>query len=168
MELSIVSPELSVETKMKNELPPPGKDIVIRPIGIVRGAGKNRRIELYETYRPGLEKLEYFSHLIVLWWADRRDDPKHRAILRTRPPYAKKILTGIFATRAEYRPNPVAVTVCRIIAVDRERGRVEVSGLDAREGTPVVDLKAYFPCCDRVREARTPDWLPRWPDWVPE
>jgi tRNA (Thr-GGU) A37 N-methylase len=45
---------------------------------------------------------------------------------------------------------------------------VEVAGLDAREGTPVIDLKAYFPVCDRVRQARTPVWLPEWPQWVPE
>ena len=77
---------------------------------------------------------------------------------------AKAILIGIFATRAEYRPNPVAITTCRILAIDQDKGLLQLAGLDAREGTPVIDLKAYFPLFDRVKEARTLDWLPEWPE----
>jgi tRNA (Thr-GGU) A37 N-methylase len=77
-------------------------------------------------------------------------------MLQSKPPYAKNVITGIFATRAEYRPNPVAITTCRILAVDEDKGVGEVAGLDARDGSPVVDLKAYFPVCDRVKEATTP------------
>ena len=73
---------------------------------------------------------------------------------------AVSLVTGIFATRAEYRPSPVAITTCRITGIDKDRGLVDIAGLDARDGTPVIDLKAYFPVCDRVKEAKTPGWLP--------
>jgi len=44
----------------------------------------------------------------------------------------------------------------------------EVSDIDAYDGTPIVDLKAYFPVCDRVKEATIPEWLSNWPEWMPE
>jgi tRNA-Thr(GGU) m(6)t(6)A37 methyltransferase TsaA len=144
------------------------KAYTVYPIGVVHGSGKKRRIALKVGFASGLKQLDQFSHVIVVWWADKRDDPKHRSLLQTKPPYAKNVLTGIFATRAEYRPNPVAVTTCKILAVDEKKGVVEVAGLDAHAGTPVIDLKAYFPVCDRVKEAKTPQWLPAWPEWVPE
>jgi len=138
------------------------------PIGRVRKTEGRNRLEIDEPFRPGLRQLGHFSHLLVLWWAHRRAGQKDRQRLQTRPPYAKDRLTGVFACRAEYRPNPIMVSVCRIHEVDEDQGLVRIGEIDASEGTRIVDLKAYFPVCDRVREAAIPEWLSGWPEWLPE
>ena len=56
----------------------------------------------------------------------------------------------------------------KIVGMDEEEGVVGVGDIDAHDGTPILDLKAYFPVCDRVREARIPAWLSEWPEWMPE
>jgi len=78
----------------------------------------------------------------------------------------RSALTGIFATRAEYRPNPIALTTCAIQDVDEENGIVKLNGIDAFSGTPIVDIKAYFPICDRVRDCYIAPWLKDWPEWM--
>lgn len=70
--------------------------------------------------------------------------------------------------RSEYRPNPIALTTCRILACDEIEGVVKIAKIDAFDGSPIIDLKGYFPVCDRVREARIPGWLSFWPEWMPE
>jgi len=126
------------------------------------------RFEILEPYIPALKQLEHFSHAICFWWADQHDNDESRSILQTRPPYAQEKVTGVFATRAEYRPNPIGMTTCRIVDANHEKGVVHVADIDAYDGTPIVDLKAYFPVCDRVKDARIPEWLASWPEWMPE
>lgn len=138
----------------------------IHPIGYVRSSEGDSHLEILEPFRPALKQLDRFSHVIVLWWADQHDNEKSRSIMQCMPPYAEDKLTGVFACRAEYRPNPVAITVCQLFAVDGESGIVQVPYIDAYDGTPIVDLKAYFPVCDRVREAKVPEWISDWPEWV--
>ena len=138
----------------------------IHPIGYVWSAERGSYLEILEPFRPALRQLDRFSHVIVLWWADRHDNEESRSITQCRPPYTDDQLTGVFACRAEYRPNPIAITACKMAAVDEEAGIVWVEYIDAYEGTPIVDLKAYFPVSDRVREARVPEWVADWPEWV--
>lgn len=125
-------------------------------------------MRVFERYRPALRQLGHFSHVIALWWAHQHDNERSRSALQTEPPYAKGKVTGVFATRAEYRPNPIALTTCRILGVDEEEGVIRVNEIDAFDGTPLLDLKAYFPVLDRVREVCIPDWLEGWPEWLPE
>ncbi|MGC9523251.1 MAG: TrmO family methyltransferase domain-containing protein [Anaerolineae bacterium] len=75
---------------------------------------------------------------------------------------------GIFATRSPFRPNPISLTTCPILAIDAAEGRITVVDIDAFDGTPIVDLKAYLPICDRVRDVRVPPWFEKWPEWLPE
>jgi len=138
------------------------------PIGRIRRAENGIHLEILEPYRPALRQLEHFSHVMVFWWADRHDNEKSRSTMQTEPPYARGKLTGVFATRAEYRPNPIAMTTCKLLGVDEQRGVVRVADIDAYDGTPIVDLKAYFPVCDRVKDATIPEWLSDWPEWMPE
>jgi tRNA-Thr(GGU) m(6)t(6)A37 methyltransferase TsaA len=145
-----------------------GKTFHIQPIGTVRRSEEGLILEILEPYRPALMQLGNFSHVMVFWWADRHDNEASRGILQTEPPYASGKVTGVFATRAEYRPNPIAMTTCKLLAVDEENGILQVANIDAYDGTPIVDLKAYFPVCDRVKEANIPDWLSDWPEWMPE
>ncbi len=143
------------------------KEIKIKPIGIVK-RGEQLTVEIEEKYRPALKTLEKFSHVIVLWWAHGLDTDEYRNMLQTDPPYAPEHRTGVFATRAPYRPNPIGFSICPIVSVDEEKGVVTVTDIDAIDETPVLDLKAYFPVCDRVREAHIPEWLSDWPEWMPD
>jgi tRNA-Thr(GGU) m(6)t(6)A37 methyltransferase TsaA len=140
----------------------------IYPIGRVLRAEDGVRLELDEPYRGALKQLAKFSHVLVFWWADRHDNERSRRILVTQPPYARDQEVGVFATRAEYRPNPIAMTTCPIRAVDEKAGVVRVGDIDAFDGTRILDLKAYFPVCDRVETVRVPEWAADWPEWMPE
>ena len=138
------------------------------PIGQVCRSDEGVHLEIYEAYRTALKQLDKFSHVMVFWWADRHDNENSRSILQTKPPYAGDVECGVFATRAEYRPNPIAMTTCKILEVDEEGGIVRVGNIDAFDGTAVVDLKAYFPVCDRVEEFSVPEWVFDWPEWMPK
>lgn len=144
------------------------KSFQLHPIGHIRRGDESVSLELSEEYAPALANLDKFSHVMVLWWADKHDNQKSRTTYQCEPPYAEGHVTGVFATRAEYRPNPVAVTTAKILSVDDEKGIVEISNIDAFDGTPIVDLKAYFPVLDRVKEASIPSWLEGWPEWMPD
>ena len=115
-----------------------------------------------------MKELDKFSHVYVIWWAHKNDTEKLRNLpsWTITPPYGENPPeTGIFATRAEYRPNPIGITVAKIASVDVENGIVKVDGLDAFDGTPVLDLKAYFPISDRIRDCHIGYWLKGWPEW---
>jgi tRNA (Thr-GGU) A37 N-methylase len=105
---------------------------------------------------------------MVFWWADAFDNGEDRAMLHIKPPYAPDRSIGVFATRSPFRPNPIAMTTCPLVSVDEEEGLVVISDIDAFDGTPIIDLKAYLPICDRVRDPRVPEWLADWPEWAPE
>jgi tRNA-Thr(GGU) m(6)t(6)A37 methyltransferase TsaA len=140
----------------------------IYPIGYVRRRDDGGFLEILEPYRPAMNKLEEFSHVIVLWWADKHDNPEHRAITETDLPYAEGVRAGLFACRSEYRPNPISLTTCRLEEVDHLKGKIRVNNIDAFDGTPILDLKAYFPVLDRVREPKTAWWTEGWPEWLPD
>ena len=149
-------------------------EIKMHPIGHVRILGDDPMnaeyfIDIHEEYRSALKELDQFSHLMVFWWAHGMDKKEFRKSKNWTidVPYAEGApKTGIFATRAEYRPNPIALTTCGILDVDVEKGVVKIEGIDAFDGTPIVDLKAYFPICDRVRNCHIAPWLKDWPIWV--
>jgi tRNA-Thr(GGU) m(6)t(6)A37 methyltransferase TsaA len=140
----------------------------IMPVGVIHRTDHGIQVEILPAFRPAMKQLDHFSHVMVFWWADRHDNPQSRDILQCEPPYASGKITGVFACRAEYRPNPIAMTVCEILSIDEEQGFLRVRDIDAFDGTPVIDLKAYFPVCDRVQAAHIPEWLSDWPEWLPE
>ncbi|MFX1507148.1 MAG: tRNA (N6-threonylcarbamoyladenosine(37)-N6)-methyltransferase TrmO [Promethearchaeota archaeon] len=141
----------------------------IFPIGYIKRTDEEVIIEVLEEFTPALKQLEHFSHVQVLWWANKADNKKQRNRLDCVPPYGENPpLTGVFATRAEYRPNPIALTTAKILDVNHKSGTVKIQNIDAIDATPVLDLKAYFPVCDRVKEATIPDWIKGWPEWLPE
>ena len=145
-----------------------GKTHRFEAIGAIIRTDGRVCLDIREPWRPGLKQLTHFSHVIVLWWADRHDNEKSRARLQTRPPYARDKTTGVFACRSEYRPNPIALTTCKILEVDEKKGKIRVADIDAFDGTQILDLKPYFPVCDRVRNVRIPEWLAGWPEWLPD
>ncbi len=145
------------------------KELKIFPIGNVKSKNGEFAIEIMEEYRPGLKQLENFSHIHVLWWAHGVASKRWRKKLICVPPYGENTPeTGVFATRAEYRPNPIAMTIVQILNVDMDNGLIVIPYIDAFDGTPVLDIKGYFPVCDRIRDSSIPPWLKGWPDWFEE
>jgi tRNA-Thr(GGU) m(6)t(6)A37 methyltransferase TsaA len=132
----------------------------VRPIGRVETDGDEARIRIFDDYVDGLLGLDGWSHVNVLWWLDKSDTPEKRKILRVHPRGNRENpLTGVFACRAPFRPNPVALTVCKILSV--ENNVIRIDTIDAFDGTPVVDLKPHIPP-DATRDGlRVPDWTRR-------
>ncbi len=128
---------------------------LLNPIGEVRKDDGKTRIVLEERYQPGLLRLDDFSHVWVIWWFDRNDNPEMRGILQVHPRRDERNpLSGVFSTRSPVRPNLVGLSLCRIVSV--QGNVVEVDAIDAFPGTPVLDMKPYVPMLESVPDARTP------------
>ncbi len=133
------------------------RSFIMRPIGQIQSAEGRTLIVLDKAYQPGLLGLDGFSHVQVFWWFDRNDTPEKRAILQVHPRGdSKNPLTGVFATRSPLRPNLIALSLCKIVAV--KENVVEIEKIDAFEGTPVLDLKPYAPGQDSAVGVKVPDW----------
>jgi formylmethanofuran dehydrogenase subunit E len=93
-------------------------------------------VEIYPDYAPGIRDVEGHDHLIILYWLDRADRTRLTAV----PPHT---LTehGVFATRSPNRPNPIGLAVVQLKR--REVNLLIVTGLDALDGTPVLDIKPF-------------------------
>src|SRR5215831_1126597 len=126
--------------------------IEMRPIGFVRGPyretsqipkGRGAKheaigtLEIESEYEAGLQDIEGFSHLYVLWVFDRSQGFE----LLGQPPTATRP-HGVFATRSPRRPNPIGLTVVEVLG--REGRRVRVQGVDMLDGTPILDIKPYL------------------------
>ena len=98
-------------------------------------------IELDARYAAGLADVQTCTHLIVLYWMDRA--PRNLVLQR---PRHYGVPRGVFALRSPARPNPIAVSVAKLIELDGARLRVK--GLDCLDGTPLLDLKPYFASTD--------------------
>jgi len=116
------------------------KKFTVCPIGWVRKAEGRTTIVVEKKYQAGLMGLEKKQEVWVLWWFDRNDTPKKRSILQVHPRGDKKNpKRGVFATHSPVRPNLIAMTRCKIISV--KDNVIEIEGIDAFAGTPVLDLK---------------------------
>ncbi len=140
--------------------------INLEPIGRVHAQEGSFYLKVFEPYREALAGLEEFSHALVFWWAHGCADPAERETLQVDLPYAAGLRKGVFACRAQQRPNPLALTTCYIIEVDVEKGIVVVPWIDALDGTPLLDLKPFIPTSDRPRDFHVAPWLADWPDWM--
>lgn len=145
------------------------QSFVLHPIGRVRSpvveptdldwGSVESRIVLEPDYRPGLRGLDGFSHvLVVTLLHGAAFDPARHLVRRPRG-LADLPELGIFSQRAKDRPNPLGVTVVPLVAVEPD-GLV-VRGLDAIDGTPVLDLKPHFPAFDCAPDATVPGWVER-------
>jgi tRNA-Thr(GGU) m(6)t(6)A37 methyltransferase TsaA len=103
-------------------------------------------VELDPRWAQALKDVESCSHLVLLYWMDRsRRDivlqmPRHYGVQR-----------GTFALRSPARPNPIAMSVVRLVKV--EGAKLKVVGLDCLDGTPLIDIKPYFASTDAVADA---------------
>ncbi|SHM15499.1 tRNA-Thr(GGU) m(6)t(6)A37 methyltransferase TsaA [Caldanaerovirga acetigignens] len=133
------------------ELMPIGK--IHSPYRTVKEAPRQGRlsddiseIEIYPKFCGGLEGIESASHLIVLYWCHLAS----RDTLQTRTPFGPEI-RGVFACRSPSRPNPIAFCVAELLEV--RENRLVVKGLDAVDGSPLIDIKPYSSDLDSISGA---------------
>jgi tRNA-Thr(GGU) m(6)t(6)A37 methyltransferase TsaA len=104
---------------------------------------------------PALEGITGFSHVFVLFWL-HQITLKQRETMKVHPRGRKDMpLLGVLATRTNLRQNPIGLTLCELVTV--ESNVLTVRGLDAYDGTPVLDVKPYD-TWDCAQNARMPDW----------
>ncbi|TET51386.1 MAG: tRNA (N6-threonylcarbamoyladenosine(37)-N6)-methyltransferase TrmO [Dehalococcoidia bacterium] len=137
----------------------------LKPIGTIYSPYKNTgevpyqaykneeisQIEVFKEFEEGLQDIEGFSHIIVIYWFHKSQG--YQLLVRT--PHDDS-LHGLFATRSPHRPCPLGLSVVELVA--REKNILKVKGLEAVDGTPLLDIKPYLPSVDQ----RTPvevGWL---------
>ncbi|MFN3657406.1 MAG: tRNA (N6-threonylcarbamoyladenosine(37)-N6)-methyltransferase TrmO [Pseudolabrys sp.] len=139
---------------------PPATDAGVYFIGRIRTPWKARKdcpknaresdavctVELDARYASGLKDVETCSHLVLLYWMDKA--PRNLVVQAPRHHGAQH---GTFALRSPARPNPIAMSVVRLVKI--EGNTLSVVGLDCLDGTPLIDIKPYLPSTDSVPDA---------------
>ncbi len=112
------------------------------------------RLLIDERYSEALEGLDEFSHLLVI---SRLHLPGTVHLKRHPRDRQDLPVVGIFATRSQMRPNRLGLHLVRLL--ERQGAQLVVAGLDAVDGTPVIDIKPYIPQQDAVTSAKVPGWI---------
>jgi tRNA-Thr(GGU) m(6)t(6)A37 methyltransferase TsaA len=129
---------------------------VTEPVDLDWGSVESR-VVLEPAYRAGLKGLGEFSHVLVIALLHGAAFDPSRHLVRRPRGLAEMPELGIFAQRAKDRPNPIGVTVVPLIAVEPDG--IVVRGLDAIDGTPVLDLKPWVPEFGPRGDVRQPAWM---------
>ena len=130
----------------------------IYPVGLIRKKGDTAWIEIFAEYREAMLGLEGFSHIHVFFWFHENDTAELRRTLQVHPRKdPSNPLTGVFATHSPMRPNLIGLTRCRILGI--EGNRITIDAIDARDGSPVVDIKCFIPDAQPLADVRLPDWV---------
>lgn len=120
-------------------------------------SGAIAKIVLSEDCTGVLDGIEGYSHLMILYWGHKVPEDS-RSLTHVHPMGRTDIpKVGIYATCSPARPNPVLMTVARLHA--RRENVLEVAGLDAVDGSPVIDIKPYVPAQFPKTEVRVPAWM---------
>ena len=133
------------------------KEGEIRFIGVVEEAGELSKVRIFPEFCLGLQRLNDFSHIIILYWFHLRDNENERRTLRVVPrrhPGAPQV--GVFASRSPSRPNPIGLCVTELVKI--EECTLTVRGLDALQNSPIIDVKPYIPRADSIPKTRVPEW----------
>lgn len=143
-------------------------EIVYRPIGVVHSPftepvgmpiqpcfadGVEGAVEIFEEFEPGLADLDGFSHIHLIYHLHRSSGFALEVV-----PYMDVEPRGVFATRAPRRPNPIGLSVVRILGITG--ARLRVADLDILDGTPVLDIKPFNPGVDHRERCRV-GWMAR-------
>ena len=116
-------------------------------------------IQLIDVLAPGLTGIEQFSHLVIVFFMHRYTFGPAADLVRRPQERVDMPEVGIFAQRAKHRPNPIGITAVELI--ERRGSALVVKGLDAIDGTPVLDIKPYVPAFDSRPTAVVPSWIKR-------
>ncbi len=121
------------------------------PIQSVYSAHAKGRVELFEEYTNGLNDIETFSHIILLYEFDRA-----AKVELIRKPFLDDQARGIYASRHPCRPNGIGLSIVHLVT--REKNILHIEGIDVLNGTPLIDIKPYSPKFDCFPEA-SDGWL---------
>jgi len=149
------------------------KKIELKPIGIIRSGFKNPHdeyqhrlyetiseatIEIFSEYKDGLLNLDnYYNAIFVIYLMHKITD-EQRQILKRRPLDNSNLpLVGVFAGGAPARPNPIGITPCELLKV--EDNKIYVRGLDAIDGSPLLDIKPYYSSNYVITGTTCPEWI---------
>ncbi len=159
--LGVYSPPEMMYSGVMAKSPETGRgSVCLHPIGTVKRRGERVYLAILPEFAPALKGIEDLSHLWVLYWFHENDRPEARRTLQVHPRRdPANPLTGVFACRAPERPNLIGFTACRLLQV--QDNLLEVANLDARDGSPILDLKPYIPEGDAIAEAVIPAWVKR-------
>jgi len=138
---------------------------MLKPIGIINSPYESRdaapiqsrmsdaegTVRVFEDYAEGLEGIEGFSHIILVYLFHKSKGYSNKVV-----PFLDSKEKGVFATRSPSRPNPIGLSVVKLL--ERRAAILSVKGLDMVDGTPLFDIKPYVPAFDCIKEARQ-GWL---------
>jgi tRNA (adenine37-N6)-methyltransferase len=142
------------------------EEIRFKPIGIIHSPFKDKQgmpiqptgaegvagtVEMEAEYVEGLRDLEGFSHIILIYHFHLSSG--YSLLVK---PFLDKSLRGVFSTRAPRRPNPIGLSLVRLVRV--EGSTLHIENVDIVDGTPLLDIKPYVPELDGIKAART-GWL---------
>lgn len=144
------------------------EDIIMKPVGYVHNEVQDKKdiswgqdvsvIELEEEYFSGLYGLSDFSHVTIIYYLDKAIYEKEKHLQRRPQNREDMPLVGIFSQRGKDRPNKIGMTSVAIM--DVQDTKLIVKGLDAIDGTAVLDIKPYYPVYDK-KDATVPEWVDR-------
>jgi tRNA-Thr(GGU) m(6)t(6)A37 methyltransferase TsaA len=137
-------------------------DFLMKPIGVIHSPFTDKaqtpiqptrsqavgQVEVFPEFADGLQDLEGFSHIILLYIFHQ----SHGYTLQVKP-FLDDQLRGLFATRYPCRPNPIGLSVVRLLA--RQEKFLEIEGVDVLDGTPLLDIKPYVPDFEPRNGTRT-------------
>jgi len=121
------------------------------PIQPTDGKGIQATVEVFPEYTEGLKDIEGFSHIILIYHFHL----SRKSSLKVKP-YMDNKTRGIFAVRAPSRPNPIGISIVRLVRV--EENILHIQDVDIVDGTPLLDIKPYVPEFD-IREVEKIGWL---------
>lgn len=141
-------------------------EYTVKTIGIVRSGIKQpgeynpheitSEIVIDDDLCDGLDNLNEFSHIIVLYWMHLDANPGKKPVKIRPRNNPDNPLVGIFSTRSGDRPNRIGL--CNAKLLGRQGNVLRLSGLDAVDGTPVIDIKPYMPRLDTISDAQVSKW----------
>jgi tRNA-Thr(GGU) m(6)t(6)A37 methyltransferase TsaA len=141
-------------------------EITYKPIGVIRtlftdpkgtpiqpaaAEGVNGRVEIWPEYVEGLQDVDGFSHIILIYHFHLSGAPSLKV-----KPFMDSEAHGVFAIRAPSRPNPIGISVVRLVRI--EDNILHIQDVDIVDGTPLLDIKPYVPEFD-IREVEKIGWL---------
>ena len=147
-------------------IPTNTKAIIYKPIGVIHSPFRDQEgmpiqsagaqgtpgwIEINNDYTEGLRNLEGFSHIILLYHFHLSNGYDLELI-----PFLDNAKRGLFATRAPRRPNPIGLSVVRLVGIEGKT--IKIENIDIVDGTPLLDIKPYVPAFDIVADA-TSGWV---------
>lgn len=138
--------------------------ISLKPVGFVKNKIKKPRfggfakevseIILEKEFSDALDGIEDYSHIIIVYFMDKVKDH----VIKHRPQGNPNVpIVGIFACRCPQRPNPIGMTTVELL--ERKGNKIKVKGLDILNGTPILDIKPYWPQYDKVVGEKIPAWV---------